>query len=127
MAELDGIEIPDELLDAVTGGAISPARRRSLIDLMRHVKSHDVLKERLIEFFTQNGSADEATHEQLDKEPPRAAPFFARRWLRFRRTVHSQWADDGALPARLPLRAKYDVNTSQNKSCGHCGLRRRRW
>ncbi len=61
MAELDGIEIPDELLDAVTGGAISPARRRSLIDLMRHVKSHDVLKERLIEFFTQSALNDEAT------------------------------------------------------------------
>ena len=61
MAELDGIEIPDELLDAVTGGAISPARRRSLIDLMRHVKSHDVLKERLIEFFTQSALGDEAT------------------------------------------------------------------
>lgn len=61
MAELDGIEIPDELLDAVTGGAISPARRRSLIDLMRHVKSHDVLKERLIEFFAQSALGDEAT------------------------------------------------------------------
>jgi len=61
MAELDGIEIPDEVLDAVTGGAISPARRRNLIDLMRHVKSHDVLKERLIEFFTQSALNDEAT------------------------------------------------------------------
>lgn len=61
MAELDGIEIPDELLDAVTGGAIIPARRKDLIELMRFVKSHDVLKTKLIEFFTQNGSADEAT------------------------------------------------------------------
>lgn len=35
MAELDGIEIPDELLDAVTGGAFIPSRRKDLIELMR--------------------------------------------------------------------------------------------
>ena len=61
MAELDGIEIPDELLDAVTGGAFIPSRRKDPIELMRFVKSHDVLKTKLIEFFTQSSLGDEAT------------------------------------------------------------------
>ncbi len=61
MAELDGIEIPEELLDAVTGGGITPSKRKDLVDLIRYVKSQDVLKRTIIDFFTQNTPADEAT------------------------------------------------------------------
>lgn len=49
MAKIEGIEIPDDLLAAVSGGVITPKAREEVPEILRFLKSHGITKQQIID------------------------------------------------------------------------------
>lgn len=68
MAEIEGIEIPDELLEKIAGGKLTPEERDKIYQFVGKLKSAGLSKESAIQFSRPKNPMDYAEYMAIVDE-----------------------------------------------------------